>query len=65
MIAFLCFFMLLCVQSHGEWFFEGEIYETNCSTDLNLGQYLCSAPEIDEITQQPKDCSKENKATSK
>lgn len=64
MVAVIFLFIFCCVfrLSNGEW--SSDTYETNCS-NLLLGQYMCSAPDIDESTQQPKDCSKENKATSK
>ncbi|XP_076322159.1 TM2 domain-containing protein 1 biscotti isoform X2 [Tachypleus tridentatus] len=36
-------------------------YEVNCSHIL-IGQYSCANPDIDPRTQQPRGCSKENKA---
>lgn len=44
-----------------------QIYKVDCST-LRMGQYLCPDPEYDLIdpkTQQPRDCTKENKAKGK
>lgn len=41
-------------------------YEINCSS-LRMGQYICPHPDYDFIdpkTQQPKGCTKENKAKS-
>ena len=42
-----------------------EVYKVDCSS-LRMGQYLCPDPAymdfIDPVTQQPKDCTKENKA---
>lgn len=44
---------------------KNEAYEMECS-NLRLGQYICPHPDhldyIDEKTQQPKGCTKENKA---
>lgn len=42
-----------------------DVYRVDCST-LRMGQYLCPDPDhldfIDPATQQPKGCTKENKA---
>lgn len=36
-------------------------YEVDCSM-LQMGQYICTTPEIDNLTQQPIGCTPENKA---
>lgn len=56
---FCCFLLLFCIipLSHGK-------YEIDCNT-LRMGQYICPHPHyefIDPQTQQPKGCTKENKA---
>lgn len=40
---------------------QAEIFETSCS-NLLVGQFFCSDPEIDTITQQPKGCTRNNTA---
>ena len=61
-IKFCCFLLLLyCVSStYGAEY----TYEIDCN-NLRMGQYICPHPDyefIDPKTQQPKGCTKENKA---
>lgn len=51
----LCLGIIVSVVST----FVNTDYEVDCST-LRMGQYLCSPPEIDSTTQQPKGCNSEN-----
>ncbi|XP_022251681.1 TM2 domain-containing protein CG10795-like isoform X3 [Limulus polyphemus] len=50
------YFVLFCGN-----FKKLDSYEVNCSNVL-IGQYSCASPDIDPETQQPRGCSKENKA---
>lgn len=53
---------ILFATSHGQ--INSADYQINCST-LREGQYLCPLPDIDLATQQPRGCTRDNRANSK
>lgn len=59
LVTFMTFLYMLDYYAKG--------FETDCN-NLRTGQYLCPDPSynhIDPKTQQPRDCTKENKAKGK